>query len=357
VTAGTRGAGRSAVLLCNLGTPDAPTADAVRRYLAEFLSDPRVVEIPRVLWLPLLHGLILRVRPSQSAAKYAKVWMDEGSPLAVWTARQATLLRGYLGQRGWPALVRHAMRYGNPSIASELDALVAEGAERILVLPLYPQYAASTTASVFDAVAAWAKTRRNLPELRFVKHWQDDPGYIAACARRVTEHWTVHGRPDRLVLSFHGLPKRAVDRGDPYFDECQTTAAALVERLKLPPGFAQVTFQSRFGRAEWLEPATEATLVGLAREGTKHVQVFCPGFASDCLETLEEIDLEAREAFLGAGGTTFETIPCLNDHHAFVDALARIAIAQMAGWPVEDGVRGPPPFPVRPSGAVAAGAA
>lgn len=334
--AAARTGGRSAVLLVNLGTPDAPTAEAVRRYLAEFLADPRVVEIPRTLWLPLLHGLVLRVRPAKSAAKYAKVWLPDGSPLAVWTAKQATMLRGYLGQRGWPALVRHAMRYGKPSIAGELDALMAEGAERILVLPLYPQYAASTTASVFDAVAAWAKTKRDLPELRFLKHWHDDAGYIAACARRVTEHWTVHGRPDRLVLSFHGLPKRAVDRGDPYHAECLATAAALIERLKLPAGFAQVTFQSRFGRGAWLEPATEATLVELARAGAKHVQVFCPGFTADCLETLEEIDLEARAAFLGAGGTAFETIPCLNDHHAFVDALARVAIAGMAGWPVED---------------------
>jgi ferrochelatase len=328
--------GRSAVLLCNLGTPDAPTAPAVRRYLAEFLADRRVVEIPRLLWLPLLYGVVLPFRPAKSAAKYAKVWMPEGSPLAVWTAKQATLLRGYLGQRGWPAPVRHAMRYGNPSIAAALDALVADGAERILVLPLYPQYAASTTASVFDAVAAWAKTTRNLPELRFVKSWHVDPGYIAACARRVTEHWTVHGRPDRLVLSFHGLPKRAVDRGDPYLAECLATAAALTERLKLPDGFAQVTFQSRFGRAEWIGPATEATLIQLAQGGARHVQVFCPGFAADCLETLEEIDLEARAAFLEAGGATFETIPCLNDHHAFVDALARIAITGMAGWPVDD---------------------
>ena len=331
--------GRSAVLLCNLGTPEAPTADAVRRYLAEFLADPRVVEIPRALWLPLLHGLVLRVRPAKSAAKYAKVWLPEGSPLAVWTQKQATMLRGYLGQRGWPSLVRHAMRYGEPSIASSLDALVAEGADHVLVLPLYPQYAASTTASVFDAVAAWARrptTTRDLPELRFVKHWHDDPGYIAACARRVTEHWTGHGRPDRLVLSFHGLPKRAVDRGDPYHAECLATAAALIDRLKLPPGYAQVTFQSRFGRGEWLGPATEATLVELAKAGAKHVQVFCPGFAADCLETLEEIDLEARSAFLGAGGSSFETIPCLNDHHAFVDALARIAIQHMAGWPVEE---------------------
>ena len=325
-------AAKTAVLICNLGTPDEPTPKAVRRYLAEFLSDPRVVEIPRLLWWPILHGIILRTRPEASARKYARVWMKEGSPLKVWTEKQALLLAGYLGQRGHPVLVRHAMRYGQPAIAGALDALRAEGVERVLVLPLYPQYAAATTASVGDAIADWMKRRRNLPELRFVKHWHDDPGYIGALARRVSDHWMTHGRPDRLVFSFHGLPKRSLTLGDPYHCECLKTGRLLAERLKLREENVVVTFQSRFGKAEWLKPYTEPTLVGLAKEGVARVDVFCPGFFADCLETLEEIDLEARAAFLAAGGKEFGYIPCLNDQHEGIAALAGIAIRHMQGW-------------------------
>ena len=324
--------GKTAVLICNLGTPEEPTPRAVRRYLAEFLADPRVVEIPRLLWLPILHGIVLRVRPAKSARKYAAIWMKEGSPLKVWTEKQALLLGGYLGQRGYPVLVRHAMRYGQPSIASALDALRASGAERVLVLPLYPQYAAATTASVADAVAAWTVRRRNLPELRFVKHYHDDPGYIGALARRVSDHWMTHGRPDRLVLSFHGLPKRSLMLGDPYHCECLKTGRLLAERLKLREDSVVVTFQSRFGKAEWLQPYTAPTLVDLARQGVGRVDVFCPGFAADCLETLEEIDQEARAAFLAAGGKEFGYIPCLNDQHEGIAALAAIALSHMAGW-------------------------
>ncbi|MBA2723024.1 MAG: ferrochelatase, partial [Methylibium sp.] len=312
---------RVAVLLVNLGTPDAPTAPALRRYLAEFLSDPRVVEIPRALWWLILHGVILRVRPRKSAAKYASIWTDEGSPLAVWTAKQATLLAGYLGERGTPVLVRHAMRYGQPSVASRLDALKAEGATRILVLPLYPQYAAATTASVFDAVYAWAARVRRVPELRFVNHYHDDDGYIAALARRIEGHWQTHGRPERLVLSFHGVPERTLQLGDPYHCECQKTARLLRERLSLAPEQVLVTFQSRFGRARWLQPYTEPTLVALARSGVQRVDVACPGFTSDCLETLEEIAQEARHAFLEAGGREFQYIACLNDQHEWIAAL------------------------------------
>ena len=325
-------AGKTAVLICNLGTPDEPTPKAVRRYLAEFLADPRVVEIPRLLWLPILHGIVLRIRPAKSARKYAAIWMKEGSPLKVWTEKQALLLAGYLGQRGHPVLVRHAMRYGRPSIASALDALRASGAERVLVLPLYPQYAAATTASVVDAVAAWTVRHRNLPELRFVKHYHDDAGYIGALARRVSDHWMTHGRPDRLVLSFHGLPKRSLTLGDPYHCECLKTGRLLAERLKLREDSVVVTFQSRFGKAEWLKPYTAPTLVELARQGVGRVDVFCPGFAADCLETLEEIDQEARAAFLAAGGKEFGYIPCLNDQHEGIAALAAIALSHMAGW-------------------------
>lgn len=323
---------RAAVLLCNLGTPDAPTAAAVRRYLAEFLSDPRVVEIPRLIWLPLLHGVILRTRPARSARRYAGVWTPEGSPLRVWTEKQAVLLEGYLGQRGCPVMVRHAMRYGEPSIAAGLTALKAAGADRVLVLPLYPQYAASTTASVGDAVAAWALRTRNVPELRFVKHYHDDPGYIAALASRAAEHWKVHGRPDRLVLSFHGVPKRSLLQGDPYHCECLKTGRLLAERLGLHEQGVAVTFQSRFGRAEWLQPYTEPTLVELAKQGVGRVDVMCPGFTADCLETLEEIAREARDAFLAAGGKIFGYIPCLNDRHEWITALADIAIRHLQGW-------------------------
>ncbi|MGZ5158342.1 MAG: ferrochelatase [Caldimonas sp.] len=321
------------ILLCNLGTPDEPTPAAVRRYLAQFLSDPRVVEIPRLVWLPILHGIILRVRPARSARKYASIWTAEGSPLKVWTEKQAVLLRGYLGQRGHRVVVRHAMRYGAPSIASALDALKAEGADRILVLPLYPQYAASTTASVADDVAGWLKGVRNVPELRFVKHYHDDPGYIGALAKRVDDHWMMHGRPDRLVLSFHGVPRRTLALGDPYHCECLKTARLLGERLKLRADMMVITFQSRFGKAQWLEPYTEPTLVALARQGVGRVDVMCPGFTADCLETLEEIDQEARAAFLGAGGKTFGYVPCLNDQHEWIAALAGVAIRHMHGWP------------------------
>ncbi|MBX3608074.1 MAG: ferrochelatase [Piscinibacter sp.] len=328
-------AGSTAVLLVNLGTPDAPTPSALRRYLGQFLSDPRVVEIPRWAWWPILHGIILRVRPARSAKKYASIWTDEGSPLAAWTAKQATLLRGFLGERGRPVAVRHAMRYGNPSIPSVLDALKAEGATRILVLPLYPQYAGSTTASAIDAVTAWARNVRHVPELRFVNRYHDDPLYIDALARRVTEHWQREGRADRLVLSFHGVPRRTLLLGDPYHCECLKTARLLGERLGLAPDRLVVTFQSRFGKAEWLQPYTEPTLVELARQGTGtgSVDVMCPGFTADCLETLEEIDQEARAAFLAAGGREFRYIPCLNDSPAWIAALSAIAIRHLQGWP------------------------
>jgi protoporphyrin/coproporphyrin ferrochelatase len=324
---------RTAVLLVNLGTPDAATPAALRRYLAQFLSDPRVVEIPRLVWLTILHGIILRVRPAKSAKKYESIWMPEGSPLQVWSQKQATLLRGYLGERGHPVLVRHAMRYGNPSVAGVLDALKAEGATRILVLPMYPQYSGPTTASAIDAVAAWTAQVRHLPELRFVNRYHDDPGYIEALAQRVRGHWQTHGRPDRLVLSFHGVPRRTLLLGDPYHCECLVTARLLGERLQLAAEQLVVTFQSRFGKAEWLQPYTEPTLVALAKQGVGRVDVMCPGFTADCLETLEEIDQEARAAFLGAGGREFHYIACLNDSHAWIAALADITIRHLQGWP------------------------
>ncbi len=328
-------AARTAILLCNLGTPDAPTASALRRYLGEFLADHRVVEIPRAVWLPILHGIILRTRPAKSAAKYATVWTEDGSPLAVWTTKQATLLRGWLGEAGQNVLVRPAMRYGNPSIASQLDALKAEGATRILVLPLYPQYSGTTTASVFDAVYTWAARTRNVPELRFVNHYHDDAGYIDALASTVRAHWKHHGPPDKLVMSFHGVPERTLHLGDPYHCESHKTARLLAERLGLQKDDWQLTFQSRFGKAKWLEPYTEPTLIEMGKAGVGRVDVICPGFTGDCLETLEEINQEAREAFLHAGGKEFHYIPCLNDSPAWITALSAIAQQHMGGWPVQ----------------------
>ena len=326
---------RTAVLLCNLGTPDEPTATAVRRYLAEFLSDPRVVEIPRLVWLPILHGIILRTRPAKSAAKYATVWTPDGSPLKVWTQKQAAMLRGWLGEAGHNVEVRFAMRYGNPSVASQLDALKAAGVTRILILPAYPQYSATTTASVFDAVYSWAAKTRSIPELRFVNHYHDDAGYIEALTKSIRAHWQSHGRADQLVMSFHGVPERTLHLGDQYHCECHKTARLLADRLGLGPDQYKLTFQSRFGKAKWLEPYTEPTLVAMAAAGVKRVDVVCPGFTGDCLETLEEIAQEARDAFTGAGGTEFNYIPCLNDSAAWIGALSAIAQRHMQGWPTQ----------------------
>lgn len=328
-------AASTAIVLCNLGTPDAPTPSALRRYLRQFLSDPRVVEIPRPIWWLILHGVILRVRPAKSAKKYASIWTPEGSPLKVWTDKQAKTLGGYLGERGHHVTVRYAMRYGAPSIASVLDELKAKGATRILILPLYPQYSSPATASVSDAVCQWVMDARALPELRFVNHYHDDAGYVAALAKRVTDHWMVHGRPGKLVLSFHGVPKRTLTLGDPYHCECLKTARLLSERLGLAKADFAVTFQSRLGKAEWLQPYTEPTLVEFARQGVKRVDLMCPGFTSDCLETLEEINQEARQAFMHAGGEEFNYIPCLNIQHEWIAALAHIAIQHMQGWPTQ----------------------
>ena len=327
---------RTEVLWCNLGTPEAPTKHAVRRYLAEFLSDRRVVEIPRLVWMAILHGIILRVRPAKSAAKYASVWLPEGSPLKVWTEKQAKLLQGWLGQRNHQVKVRYAMRYGQPSIASQLSAMKAEGVTRVLVLPAYPQYCAATTASVFDAVYAWAAQTRHLPELRFVNHYHDNAGYILALSSSIERHWKRHGRPEQLVMSFHGMPERTLHLGDPYFCECHKTARLLAQALGLSPDQYRVTFQSRLGRARWLQPYTEPCLVQMARAGVKRVDVVCPGFVSDCLETLEEINIEARAAFLEAGGQTFHYIPCLNDDPEWITALFAIAQKNLQGWGTQD---------------------
>ena len=330
---------RIGVLLINVGTPDAPTTAAVRSYLAEFLSDPRVVEIPPVLWRPVLHGAVLRVRPAKSARKYATIWGKDGSPLLTHTLKQKTLLQGYLGQRlkalGLPAdhaQIEVGMRYGRPAIAEAMAKLREGGCDRLLVLPLYPQYAASTTASALDAVFAQARRMRHVPALRVVGSYHDDPAYIKVVAQSVNDYWMKNGRPDKLVLSFHGVPRRSLDLGDPYHCHCRKTARLVAEQLGLKSEQYAVSFQSRFGGGEWLQPYTLPTLLKLAKEGVRRVDIACPGFVSDCLETLEELGHGAQAAFLGAGGQELHCIPCLNERPGWIAALADLAVRNLQGW-------------------------
>jgi protoporphyrin/coproporphyrin ferrochelatase len=324
---------RVGVLLVNLGTPDAPTPQALRAYLKQFLSDRRVVEIPRPIWWPILNLVVLNTRPRKSAAKYAKIWTSEGSPLRVHTERQARLLRGYLGeQTRSPLEVEWAMRYGRPSIAERLCTLRERDCDRVLVIPLYPQYAASVTASAYDALGAALSRMRNVPAVRLVKHFHDHPSYIQALAQSVRDHWVANGRADRLVMSFHGVPRFTLDRGDPYHCECQKTARLLAEALALRPDQYAVTFQSRFGRAQWLKPYTLEVILQLGRDKLRRVDVICPGFVSDCLETLEEIAIENKAAFQGAGGGEFHYIACLNERDGWIRALTEIALGNLQGW-------------------------
>ena len=323
----------TAVLLVQLGTPESPEPAAVRRYLAEFLSDRRVVELPKPLWLPVLHGAVLTTRPKASAERYRQIWTKDGSPLLILSRRQASLLKGALGERGLAVTVALAMRYGKPSIAEVLGSLRQRGLARLLILPLYPQYAAATTATVFDAVAAELAAWRDLPDLRFIRGFHDEPGWLDALADGVRRHWDREGRAERLLMSFHGLPQRAVDRGDPYERECRATAAALAARLQLRDEAWTLAYQSRLGRGQWLEPATEPTLIALARQGVRSVDVVFPGFVSDNLETLEEIAIGGREAFTGAGGEALRVVACANDSPAFIGMLADLAQRNLAGWP------------------------
>ncbi len=322
-----------AVVLVNLGTPDAPTAPAVRRYLKDFLSDPRVVEIPKLAWWFILNAIILPIRSKKSAEKYASIWTKEGSPLKVHTEKQAILLRGLLGERGHQVQVTYAMRYGNPSLPQVLTKLKQAGCERILVIPAYPQYSATTTASILDAVFSHFAQVRNVPEVRFTKHYHDHESYIQALKKSVLAYWEVNGRGEKLVMSFHGVPKRTLLLGDPYHCECHKTARLLAMQLGLKEDDYLVTFQSRFGKAEWLQPYTASTLIKLAKSGMKRVDVICPGFTSDCLETLEEIAMEGKRDFLSTGGCELNYIPCLNESPAWIAALAEIAELNMTGWP------------------------
>ena len=324
---------RAGVLLVNLGTPDAPTPPAVRRYLREFLWDPRVVEIPRLAWWPILNFVVLPIRSPKSAAKYAKIWTKDGSPLRVYHDRQVQLLRGYLGERlKDPVPVAGAMRYGKPTVAEGLEQLQAKGCTRVLVVPMYPQYAASTTASVKDAMQAALARLRPAPEIRWIDDFHDHPAYAKAIAKNVNDYWLKTGRPDRLVMSFHGLPKRTVERGDPYQKQCMASARMIATELGWNDARTLVTFQSRFGAQEWIGPATASTLAALGKEGTKRVDVICPGFAADCLETLEEIGIEGRRTFLSAGGGEFHYIPTTNDTPSWMTALTAVAAEKLTGW-------------------------
>ena len=327
-----RAAAPAGVLLVNLGTPEAPTPRAIRRYLREFLSDPRVVELPAWLWQPLLRLFVLARRPSALAPRYREIWLPGGSPLLVWSQTQADGLQARLQARGLPVKVALGMRYGEPSLAQAVDRLRAEGCDRILMLPLYPQYAASTTATAVDKIAAHLARLRDQPALRTLRHYPEDPAYIGPLAELWRRHWQQHGRPQRLLLSFHGLPRRSVLAGDSYHRDCRRTAAALREALGEHGDFVQVAFQSRFGADRWLEPATEAVLRAWPGQGITSVDVACPGFVADCLETLEEIQMQCRDAFLASGGQHFRYLPCLNDDPAWLDGLAVLARRHLAGW-------------------------
>lgn len=327
---------KTGILLVNLGTPDAPTPQAVRTYLKEFLSDPRVVEIPRAVWWPILNGIILNTRPKKSAAKYASIWMKEGSPLRVHTGKQAVLLQGYLSQRTKaPLVVDYAMRYGNPSIPSVLHKMKAQNCQRILVVPMYPQYAASTTATVNDIVFGELQQMRNTPALRTIKHFHDRPGYIKSLANNINDYWMKNGRPEKLLMSFHGLPQYTLDKGDPYHCECHKTARLLAQELGIKPGQYAISFQSRFGKATWLQPYTTATLKEWGKQKTRRVDVVCPGFVADCLETLEEIAMEGKETFQHAGGGEYHYIPCLNDRNEWIHALTDLVLDNLQGWLIE----------------------
>ena len=328
------------VLITNLGTPEAPTKQALKPYLKEFLSDPRVVEVPRLLWWCILNGVILNIRPKRSAHAYSTVWTEDGSPLmAITKAQHAALADKCRQQYGDDVVIDFAMRYGEPSIANAIQRLLDQGVRKLVVLPLYPQYCASTTASTFDAVAADFTKRRWMPELRFITNYNDNPAYIEALANSVRKHWEENGKADLLLMSYHGIPKRYLTNGDPYHCECYKTSRLLAEALELKSDQYMTTFQSRFGREEWLQPYTDETMKSLPGKGIRSVQVLCPGFSADCLETIEEIGVENKTYFMEAGGKRFEYIPALNDDPAHVDMLFALINDNLHGWRIDKETR------------------
>lgn len=321
------------ILLMNLGTPDEPTPRALRRYLGQFLADPRVIEVPRPIWWLILNLIILPFRPRRSARLYANIWTPEGSPLLVNSLKQTAGLREILQKKlPQPVEVELGMSYGNPSIPSALRRLADRGVDRLLLVPLFPQYSATTTASAYDAVFKEFLTWRLIPQLRFVRSYHDNPGYIEALARSVEERWQKEGRNEKLLISFHGVPLKYLESGDPYFCHCHKTGRLLAERLKLSPENFTICFQSLFGREEWLRPYTSETIEGLAKNGTKSLDVVCPGFSSDCLETIDEINREYRELFLHNGGKEYRYIPALNARPDFIEMLSELCIDNLSGW-------------------------
>ncbi len=321
------------ILVTNLGTPDAPKKAELKRYLREFLSDPRVVEVPRLLWWMILNLVILNIRPKRSAKAYSTVWTERGSPLMFNTQDQTTALRAKLKSTyGENVVVEFAMRYGAPSVDSVIDNMLQQGVRKLLVLPLYPQYCASTTASTFDAVAASFAKKRLIPELRFINHYHDFTPYIQAVADKIRQHWQTHGRADKLIFTYHGIPKRYLLNGDPYHCECYKTSRLLAENLGLTKDEYMVTFQSRFGREEWLKPYTDKTLMALPEQGIKSVQLVCPGFSADCLETIEEIGEENRDYFFESGGERYEYIPALNADASHIEMMESLIAQHLQGW-------------------------
>lgn len=319
---------RTAVLLLNLGTPEAPTAEAVRPYLREFLSDERVVELPKIVWQPILQGAVLTLRPKKSAHGYEKVWFPEGSPLAVYTAQQAAELAKRL-----PGIsVRYAMTYGKPSVSDTIDELKAAGVSRLLVIPLYPQYAASSAGAALDKVLSTLFYQRNMMSLRTVTRFYNDEHYINALSQQIEAHWAQNGRGDKIMFSFHGVPQANCDKGDPYLFECGETVRLLAQKLQLNEQDYIMAFQSQFGKAKWIGPSTQDLLESLPKQGVAKLDVFCPGFISDCLETMEEIAIAGREAFHAAGGKQFNYIPCLNANPVWIDALSQLAKQHLQGW-------------------------
>jgi ferrochelatase len=315
---------RQGILLCNLGTPDAPRPTELRRYLKEFLSDPRVVELPRLLWWMILNLIILRIRPRRSAKLYQSVWTDSGSPLMVYSQGQVKAVKHRLAEKYGDIPVVLGMRYGNPSMAAAVKELTDQNVRDIIVLPLYPQYAGATTGSTFDAIAKTFTQLRWVPELQFINGYHKSEGYLDALCTTIKRHIDAHGQPDKFIFSYHGTPERYLKKGDPYHCFCHQTTRLVREKLGFDEAQVMTTFQSRFGREPWLQPYTDKTLEQLPKDGVKHIAVICPGFSSDCLETIEEINMEARESFIEHGGEQFHYIPCLNDDPVHIDALVGI---------------------------------
>ncbi len=324
------------ILVSNLGTPEAPTKQALKPYLKQFLSDPRVVEVPKLIWWCILNLIILQIRPKRSAAAYATVWTEDGSPLLTHTKNQASALQAKFDAHSpGKYIVGYAMRYGQPSVENAMNQLLEQGARKVVVLPLYPQYCASTSGSTFDALANDFTKRRWLPDLRFISHYHDDARYISCLADSIKAHWAKHGRTDKLIFSYHGIPKRYLLNGDPYHCECYKTTRLVAEALGLQADEYMTTFQSRFGREEWLTPYTDETLKALPEQGVHSLQVICPGFSSDCLETIEEIGEENREYFMESGGKEYQYIPCLNSDDAHIEMLFNLLQDNLYGWDVE----------------------